>query len=343
MSTDFDDEMITEQAPDMPEKFFDRFMFNLHPDDGTVPSLVLGAGAYPPRDVADGFVVLSTGAEQRNLRFSTELSDTDGVSVGPLRWETLEDNTLWRVVLAPNRTGLELDLTWRSRAPYWRGAVDVENQDGNITSFDHLFQPGRYEGTLTLDGDSRRIDGWYGMRDRSRGVRTMSGGQGLHVWYQAQFPDRAIGFLLVEDRSGGRILLDGAVMHEDGQVDDVTDAVHNFVFDQNNDLRHGTVQLTTEAGRSYRVDATSSVRGGYMAGGGYGGHHGKILGREHEEYDVYPLDGSVNAKTLDSALTDRCCEFHWDGQTGYGILEYALTRSPSYRYQPTLDQSTTRA
>jgi hypothetical protein len=37
----------------------------------------------------------------------------------------------------------------------------------------------------------------------------MSGGQGLHTWYQAQFPDRSIGFLLVENRAGGRLLLEG--------------------------------------------------------------------------------------------------------------------------------------
>jgi hypothetical protein len=340
MGTPFDDAMITQRTADMPEKFFDRFMFNLHPDDGTTPSLVLGAGSYPPRDVVDGFVVLSTGTEQRNLRFSTELSDTDGSSVGPLRWETVEDNKEWRLVLGANRTRLELDLVWRARAPYWLGSVDVENADGNTTSFDHLFQPGRYEGTLTLDGQSRVVSGWYGVRDRSRGVRTMSGGQGLHVWYQAQFPDRAIGFLLVEDRSGGRILLEGAVMHEDGEVDDVTGVVHDLVFNADNDLVSGTVQVTTAAGRVYRVDADATTGGGYMAGGGYGGHHGKVRGRDFEEYDVYPLDGTVSAKTLDSALTDRCTEFTWEGIKGYGIFEYALTRSLSYVYEPTLAGST---
>lgn len=339
MSNAFDDALITTGAPQMPERFFDRFMFNLHPDDGTVPSLVMGAGAYPPRDVVDGFVVLSTGTEQRNLRFSTELSATDGSRVGPLSWETVEDNREWRLVLGENRTGLELDLTWHARAPYWLGSVGVENADGATTSFDHLFQPGRYEGVLTLDGQRRSIDGWYGVRDRSRGVRTMSGGQGLHVWYQAQFPDRAIGFLLVEDRSGGRILLEGAVMHEDGQVDDVTDVVHDLVFTADNDLVSGTVQVTTAAGRVYTVDSSSPARGGYMAGGGYGGHHGKVRGRDHEEYDVYPLDGSVNATTLDSALTDRACTFSWDGQQGFGIFEYALTRSSSYAYRPTLTAS----
>ena len=108
--------------------------------------------------------------------------------------------TTWHVILAPNPADLEFDLTWRARAPAWHGDVTVANRDGGTTMFEHLFQSGWYDGTLAIDGTEERIGGWYGQRDRSRGVRTMSGGQGLHIWYQAQFPDRSIGFLLVEDR-----------------------------------------------------------------------------------------------------------------------------------------------
>ncbi len=164
----------------------------------------------------------------------------------------------------------------------------------------------------------------------------MSGGQGLHIWYQAQFPDRTFGFLLVEDRHGGRILLEGAVMHDDGHLDDITDVRHNLAFTAGNDLLSGTVEIATAAGATYRVDADASAGGGYMAGGGYGGHHGKVRGRDFEDFDTYPLDGTVGPKTLDSALTDRCCAFGWNGQTGYGIFEFALSRSSSYAYRPTL-------
>lgn len=164
----------------------------------------------------------------------------------------------------------------------------------------------------------------------------MSGGQGLHIWYQAQFPDRTFGFLLVENRHGGRILLEGAVMHDDGRLDDITDVRHNLAFTAGNDLISGTVAIVTAAGATYRVDADASAGGGYMAGGGYGGHHGKVRGRDFEEFDVYPLDGTVGPTTLDSALTDRCCVFAWNGQAGYGIFEFALSRSSSYAYRPSL-------
>ena len=46
-------------------------------------------------------------------------------------------------------------------------------------------------------------------------------------------------------------------------------------------------------------------------------------------------DGSVSPRTLGTALTDRLAAFTWDGVPGYGIFEFAVTRSRSYAYRPT--------
>jgi hypothetical protein len=164
----------------------------------------------------------------------------------------------------------------------------------------------------------------------------MAGGQGLHIWYQAQFPDRSVGFLLVESRDARRLLLEGAVMHTDGGLDPITDVRHDLVFDDQLDLKSGLVEVTTAGGAVYRIDTDASAGGGYMAGGGYGGHHGRALGRDHVEGDVYPLDGSVTQRTLDTSLTDRLAVFDWAGTAGSGIFEFALSRSPRYSYRPTL-------
>jgi hypothetical protein len=340
MST-FHDELVDPDTADLPERFFDRFVFNLHAVDATAPSVLFGLGIYPPKDTIDGFVVLVTESEQRNVRFSTELSATDGASAGPFSWQVLEPMKTWHVALTPNPTGLEFDLIWRARAPAWFGEVAVRGGETVTAAFDHLFQSGFYEGMLSIDGERRQIDGWYGQRDRSRGVRTMAGGQGLHIWYQAQFPDRSVGFLLVEDRQQARLLLEGAVMHVDGGLDPITDVTHDLDFDERLDLRGGRVRVVTEAGASYVIDSDASAGGGYMAGAGYGGHHGRPVGRDHIEHDIYPLDGTVSPRTLDSSLTDRLAAFTWDGQAGTGIFEFALTRSRSYAYQPTLRKGVT--
>lgn len=331
MTDRFGDALVAPDARDLPERFFNRFMFNLHPTDATAPSIIVGAGLYPPRDVVDGFAILTTQSEQRNVRFSTELSATNGSSAGPLSWEIVEPMKTWHLALGPNPTGLEFDLEWRARTRAWHGTIGVEGS----ASFEHLFQSGFYDGWLSIDGARQDVAGWYGQRDRSRGVRTMSGGQGLHIWYQAQFADRSIGFILVENREHGRLFLEGAVMHTDGALDTIVDVGHDLEFDANLDLVRGRVSVFTESGESYEIDADARAGGGYMAGGGYGGHHGTPMGRDHVEHDVYPLDGSISPRTVDTSLTDRLTRFTWDGQPGLGIFEFALTRSRSYTYAPT--------
>lgn len=334
---EFHDAIITPDETDgLPERFFDRFVFNFHPKDATVPSVLVGLGLHPKRDTVDGFAIVSTATEQRNARFSTELSATDWGTCGPFSYEVVEPNKTWHLSLDENPTAMTFDLTWESRAPAWWGDVEVVNAAGEKTSFEHLFQSGHAHGTITIDGESHDVDGWYSQRDRSRGVRSMAGGQGLHIWYQAQFPDRSVGFLLVEGRDGSRLLLEGAVMHTDGRIDTITDVQHALVFDDL-DLRSGLVQVTTASGEVHRIQTDATAGGGLMAGGGYGGHHGKALGRDHVEGEVWPLDGSVTQRTVDSSLTDRLATFDWDGTPGSGIFEFALTRSPSYTYRPTLD------
>lgn len=337
--TDFHDRLVTPRATGLPEKFFDRFVVNVHPTDASGPSVLVGCGLHPVQGTVDGFAILVTPTEQRNARFYTELAATDWSSCGPLSWEVVEPNTTWRLALGDNPTGMTFDLVWHARAPYWWGTVDVANPAGGTTSFDHLFQSGLAEGTLTVDGETSTVSGWYSQRDRSRGVRTMAGGQGLHIWYQAQFPDRSVGFLLVERRDSSRIMLEGAVMHTadaGGHVDDIVDVRHALVFDDDLDLRSGRVEVTTQSGEVYRIDSDASSRGAYMAGGGYGGHHGVDKGVDHVEGETYAFDGSATPRSLDSSLTDRLARFDWNGTRGSGIFEFALSRSPSYSYRPTL-------
>ncbi|WP_212592162.1 MULTISPECIES: hypothetical protein [unclassified Pseudonocardia] len=304
--------------------------------DRTVPSLIVGHGLHPVRDTVDGFAIAVTDTEQRNLRWSGELSGTDRESCGPFRFSLLEPNRRWRVELGENPSGVSFDLIWTARTPAWWGDIEVVNDGGQSTNFSHLFQSGLCSGWTRIGRELHEVDEWYSQRDRSRGVRTMSGGQGLHVWFQAQFPDRSVGFLLVESRAGNRLLLEGAVMHVDREIDRITDVRHALEFDDL-DLTSGVVLVETESGRRYRIGTdASAAAGGFMSGGGYGGHHGERRGRVLVEHDVYPLDGSVTQRTLDSSLTDRSAAFDWDGIAGAGIFEFALTRSSSFEYRSTL-------
>ena len=330
----FGDALHDGPADGVDARFFDRFMVNGHAVDGRGPSFVTGAGVYPGRDVVDGFAVVVLDREQRNARFSTALTASPPGAVGPLAWDVVEPMRTWRVSLDDPSIGVRLDLVWRDRAPAWSGSVVVENADGAPTRFDHLFQSGLLTGELEVDGRTTSVDGWYGQRDRSRGVRSMAGGQGLHVWCQAQLPDRSVGFLLVESRTGERLQLEGAVMTTAGGLDPIVDVRHDLEFDDGLDLRGGRLRAVPRDGPPMDLVVDASDRGGYMAGGGYGGHHGRSHGLDHHEHDAYRLDGSVTPASLDTPLTDRLARFSWDGVDGSGILEFAHSRSASYRYRP---------
>jgi hypothetical protein len=326
---------------DAPDRWFDRFVFEAHPVDAVSPTLHIGFGAYPARGVADGFVLAVTDAEQRNHRFSGRLADALDGSLGAFSWRTVEPMRQWHAAHDETASGVAFDLTWTARTPAWHGTVTVGDPAATTTAFDHLFQSGTYTGWIAIDGERRSVDGWIGARDRSRGVRTLRGGQGLHLWVLAHFPDRTIGALLVEDRSGGRILLEGAVLTTDGDVVPIVDARHDLSFDALLDLDAARLVVTAADGTEYRIAADTSARGGWMAGGGYGGHHGVDRGGAWSEDDVYPLDGSVGPATLDTALTDRTTRFLMERNgeqqvPGIGVLEFARTRSPRYTYRPTI-------
>lgn len=335
--TDDDDRLVSSLPDGVAPGYFDRFYFNLHGAEPT-PLIMLGAGVYPGTGVVDGYVLRVDGAMQRNLRFGDEPADLAVTGVGPLSWRVVKPLEEWALTLGPNPLGVELDVVWRARTAAWRTEdIEVDNGRGGHSRFGHFFQSGRYEGTLTLDGEVLEVTGWLGQRDRSRGVRVVAGGQGLHLWVQAQFADRSVAFMLDEDRSHHVIMCDGGVLYENGDQDPIISVAHRLVFDDGLDFLRGELLLRTQAGHEYPLTVDGTSGGGFLSGGGYGGWHGKRHGRNHLSYDEFPLDGSVTPRNLDMPLTDRPAAFLMNGEKGTGVFEFAHTRSPRYNYRPSLE------
>jgi hypothetical protein len=337
-----EDDALVRQGPAGAEPgWFDRFYTNLHPATGG-PLLMLGAGVYPGEGLVDGYAIAVLGDEQRNLRVS-DVADPRALpgAVGPLSWETLEPLRRWRVRLAANPSGLAAELTWTARTPAWEcHPVHLDDGRGNTAVFDHAFQSGHQHGWVEVDGVRTEVDGWTGQRDRSRGRRMATARQGLHLWVQAQFGDESLAFLHDLDRAGRPTLLDGAALGADGGTDRITEAGHALSFTDELEAGPGTLWLRTERGRriELRVDPTVS-RGGFLAGGGYGGFHGRPHGPGHLEHDRYDLrDGRWVPRLLGYPLTDRLAAFRrvegGVSEDGAGVFEFAHTRSPAYRYSP---------
>ena len=335
-----DDLLLPPSLPAVPQKFFDRFYFNMHADDRT-PQLLIGGGLYPRAGVADGYVICVNGNEQRNLRFSSQPARLPVSSAGPLRWEVLEPLERWHLVLAPNASGVAFDVEWKARTEPWNtNRLVFDDGQGGGSDFAHFFQSGLYQGWLQIDGQRREIAGWYGQRDRSRGVRQAATRQGLNLWVSGQFPTFAVSFALNLDRNGQQTLLDGAVMPCGGQPDPITDIRHRLEFADSLECRGGELLVGTAKGDEYLLQVdTARNRGGHLAGGGYGGWHGTPRG-EVTEYEAWTLDDRISPRSLEVPITDRLAWFASRGARtagGSGVFEFSHSRSPSYRYRPTLE------
>lgn len=323
--------------------WFDRFYTNAHAGIGT-PLFMVGAGVYPAEGLVDGYAVAVTPTEQINVRMSDVVAgDRFPGTVGPLSWETVEPLRQWRVRLAENSSGLACDLLWTARTATWECAtIALDDGRGDVRSFDHSFQSGHHEGWIEVDGVRTTVSGWTGQRDRSRGRRHATAGQGLHLWVQGQFASESIAFMLDLDRDNAPTLLDGAVLRTDGTTDRIVAVDHELRFDDALETSGGRLGLSCRSGRTLDVHVDpAATRGGFLEGAGYGRFHGHPHGDGHLEHDRWDLlDPTMIPRNLGYPLIDRLAGFTRveDGgqEQGSGIFEFAHSRSPRYRYRPGL-------
>jgi hypothetical protein len=320
--------------------WFDRFYFDLHGPDGR-PAVVVGGAVYPSGNLQDAYVVAVIDGEQRNLRLSGELSAAPHPgTLGPLSWQIIEPLKQWRLQLAPNPSGVEFDLTWVARAPAWAVhpiSIASSPETPGVTDFNHFFQAGYWSGTQTIAGRASCVDGLSLQRDRSRGWRRARDRLGMHLWIAAQMPAYSIGCNFNLDRQNHLSHFDGAVLDENGSARAIRGLRHNMEVDGVNLLQRGRVLIDMVDGESIELAFEGVAPGLYMAGGGYGGWHGVKRGPLCIEHERWPLDGSFNPLTLPLGLVQTPARFTRGGETGHGLVELALSRSATYRYQSDLD------
>jgi hypothetical protein len=335
------DELLVHQLPrpmsvvgDASTAWFDRFYFCAHSPQGT-PLLVLGCGIYPNAGVIDGFACVVAGGCQRNLRFSDELGgDRLRTTVGPLRWEVIEPLERWRIVLNDSDSRLQFDAVYTARSRPWLGdPIAVAHENGSPTEFAHYFQCGRWDGTVAIDGQEMRLNGWPGARDRSWGVRRPRERLGMHLWMLAQFDDRCVAVHYNEHRDGTPQHCDGAVLPDAGPPERVSAVAHNITLDEGGELVSARLAVRA-GGQLIELECEGLHRGLYMAGAGYDGWHGQSRGREQREREQWLLGASFTPRSLPLGLVDKACRYRLADRDGVGIMELALSRSSSYTYRP---------
>lgn len=180
MITDFDDYLI-HQAP-LPinqtgivnRNAYDRYWLNGFDKSGTF-LFEVGFGRYPNRFVQDAHFSVSVDGVQHSFHASRRIADNPiDASAGPLRIEVVKPMRIIRVVIEPNETEVECDLTFHAKAPPIQEPKNVM-YDGNrlIMDAQRFTQYGTWEGYFSVRGRRFQLDRSQvlGTRDKSWGMR----------------------------------------------------------------------------------------------------------------------------------------------------------------------------
>ena len=239
MLTKFDDYPIHQTAEPIAHpassdrNVYDRYWFNGYANDGEF-YFAVGMGLYPNRGILDGGFSIGRDGEQHafhaSKRATGEPADT---TVGPFRIEVVQPMMVSRVVLEPNETGIECDLTFTARTACVEEGRQTLLRDGFRPMLDstRFAQFGRWQGTVRYDGKTVAVDATrvYGTKDRSWGLRPVgepeTGGapsrrlpQVYFLWAPIHWRDHCTHFGTFEDESGYPIHQDGAFVPAYGSL-----------------------------------------------------------------------------------------------------------------------------
>jgi hypothetical protein len=337
---DWDDYLI-HQSPttldhvqDSDSHWTDRFYFNCHARDGSA-LLTTGYGVFPNQQIAHGYakLALADGRHWDVAAVRPCVDDRWNNVAGPMRWTVLEPRKRWRLELGPNEAGLEWDIEYQARAPIWELNPIFGRKRGRvIVNQMHIQQSANYRGWVECDGERFDVDGYYGSRDRTWGIRDHMSVD-MWIWFAAQFDDRAIAAWVWERRDGQVMYVDGGFCHEDGTVSSRFVAMdHDVRFDGG--LKRplaAAVVFTDEDGKRHEVRAVAEHPEVDV-------YYGKMLerGTEPLQWQRWNSTDRELLRRVEAAAvsSDQLMRYELDGMVGYGIFEMYSAGDGYERYAP---------
>ena len=320
------DEALLHQAPitfatatTSDHRFYDRcWVAAYDPAGGT--ALNVGLGVYKNMNVADGFSCIVRGDRQHNVRMSRPLRPrVDDPAVGPLRYEVIEPYRHVRIVLDDGDHRVTCHLDWRATLPpFVEQPTRTEINGRYATNVQRYDQPGTVDGWIAVDGERIAVEGWFGARDHSWGVRGGVGG-----FEPATGPSPLAGGFLVSwllfragelggyvqvnrDANGNQTFLDGRLRSHDGTDDRVVVGVdQDLEFPPGSRwYRRASLRITDDVGDIHEIDCERLCHPIVMHGAGYdaGFRDGLGLGAHRGddviESDAYDLSEDGRARLL---------------------------------------------
>lgn len=315
----------------------------------------MGLRRHPNNNVTDGYGGVVAAGRQRSIRVSRAMRpDPDGISVGPLSVEIDEPMVRQRLTLDENASGLAFDITVAAVAGPHVEHGHTQYRHGRLLN--HLIrytQLGRATGWVSIDDDRVEVDGWFGCRDHSWGIRSTMGPhvpirgvaagsldpRAIRLWIPFDAGDHSGFFHTHEDAAGNTLDIEGRIDLADGSMVAVTAVEHELEYHEGTQrLSGGSFTLTGADGsrRSYRFDSTcdpAHPQGfGYTRGWKDGGQLGVYRGEYYEELDAFRVDDPSRALGPEHVPPERrlggteftCAIEGPDGSQGMAHVEHMI-------------------
>jgi hypothetical protein len=336
----------------------ERLWFTL--EDVSTGSVILdcGLGQYPNKNVQDAFAGVALDEKQYNVRMSRTLrSDSGRAKVGPLSFHLLEGLKRYRLLLEENESGLSFDVEWEARFNPHEEEHHYRRRAGKVVEdLCRYSQLGRARGTIKLPGGQvLTLDPqhWFAQRDHSWGIRTeLRTEEGdphkthlppyFYNWIAAQFPSFGLHLYFNERAPGSYMFMSGELLKPFGEPADkglrLIRAEHSWHWVEgaiNQTLTHGDLTLHFANGASKLLQIRTFPGRYYLRSGMYGAwkgwYHGDYKGPYYFEHDIWHLSDQQFMKRV-GTFSDHVIECRMDGEIGYGIIEYGVTRGyPKYQ------------
>jgi hypothetical protein len=354
MITKFDDFAIHQtpepiaQTASSDRNVYDRYWFNGYDRDGEF-YFGIGMGLYPNRGILDcGFSIVRDGEQHAfhaSRRASGEPTDT---TVGPFRIEILEPMKSLRVVLGPNETGIECDLTWAPRtACIEEGRQTLRGPRTVVMDATRFAQLGTWSGTIRYDGREVAVDPSrvFGTKDRSWGVRPVGepeqGGapvvmlpQVYFLWAPLHWDDHCTHFGVFEDENGFKWHQDAQVTPAYASPDEIPGVIdpatrdyglceHSITYEPGTRrARSASIALVSKKGERLDIELEPLLCF-RMKGIGYGHPewaHGRWKGELAIGGESWKCD-ALDPLAFENLHIQQVVRARCDGREGVGVLE----------------------
>ncbi|MBX6391604.1 MAG: hypothetical protein IRZ08_21885 [Frankia sp.] len=319
---------------------YDRFWFNGYDDD---MYFGVALAVYPNRGIIDAAFSVVRDDVQRSVFASGRMPlDLTQTRIGPISIEIVEPLRINRIVVDAPEHGLTADITATVRTPAYEEPRQTRYHETLLVmDVTRLTQMVTWSGAISTGGEEFRLDGTYGTKDRSWGVRPVgqpapaapraSSPQVFFLWAPLNFADRCLHYLTFENEKGQPWAESAVVLPVIGAGDPVTGPQAAAGITRLDGVRHDVrwvPGLRRSEGASLRIPPAETVelelvRTFRMKGIGYN-HPTWGHGRWHGELAVHGEAhkcADLDVIAPDTLHVQQVMRATWGERKGMGVLE----------------------